>query len=548
MNKIGRIICCAVLCVPLVVAIVIGIMSGADSSNYRPDQTTNNVNRFVKVRIQAEDGTLINEYESEDVLTDYFNAINGRDEITDYLVDDSSTTFLVTLVGTQSDVTYKFIMSSEKIGNCVYKDIDERIYAFPSDVAKELLMRDEFASANKYEGVVNLKMSYSRDSEIFNQLIAADVYSWKYTRLDGEIITKVNDEESSELETIVLPQNTIFDLSFDSEIAPDTVDVTVTDGAETIYKGEPGALPTYLTFTKDTLINVSVDAKWLESDKSVYYGDVKYNFNIMYDFPSQFKLVDTKLSAGEFTVINVIDGIPTSGVVKAESEILSGAMESFVHNGVRRIYIPIKPNVAPGVYQIKLTEFSGVSTIDFTVTPKSFSTHENVLVSPDVAELATSVNVAEFEDVLGQYRSTNTPEQYWKDKFILPVENGTVVCSFGDTLNIPANTKVSDGMYITGAEGGAVRAANDGTILYVGETKYSGHTVIIDHGLGILSYYFNLGGTSCTQGDRITKGSTIGTIGTSGYTPFSNTVTYCNSVGGSFINPKTQIDYSINLG
>lgn len=548
MNKIGRIICSAVLCVPLVVAIVIGIISGSDNGSSNNIKPTDDENRFIKVRIQSEDGVLINEYESEDVLTDYFNAINGRDEITDFLVDDSSTTFLVTLVGTHSDVTYKFIMSSEKIGNCVYKDIDEKIYAFPSDVAKELLMRDEFASANKYEGVVNLKLSYSKDSENYNQLISADTYSWKYTRLDGEIITKVDDEVSSELETIVLPQNTIFDLSFDSEIAPDTVDVTVTDGAETIYKGEPGALPTYLTFTKDTLINVSIDAKWLESDKSAYYGDVKYNFNLMYDFPSQFKLVDTKLSGGEFTVINVVDGIPTSGVVKAESEIMSGVMESFVHNGVRRIYIPIKPNVAPGVYKIKITEFSGVSTVNFTVAPKTFATHENVLVSPDVAELATSANVAEFEDVLEHYRNTITSEQYWKGKFVLPVENGTVVCSFGDTLNIPANAKVSDGMYITGTEGSAVRAANDGIILYAGETKYSGHTVIIDHGLGMLSYYFNLGSTGCTQGDRITKGSTIGTIGTSGYTPYSNTITYCNSVGGYFINPKTQIDYSINLG
>ncbi len=547
MNKIGRIICYVFLCVPLVAAIVIGITSVGDN-NYNPSQNVNTDNKFIKVRIQAEDGTLINEYESEDVLNDYFEAIDGRDEITDYLDDDSATTFHVTLVGTKSDVTYKFIMSSEKIGNCVYKDIDEKIYALPSDVAKELLMRDEFATANKYEGVIDLKLSYSKDAEIFNQLVSADVYNWKYTRLDGEIITKADSETSSEVITVTVPKNTNFDLSFDSDIAPDTVDIVVMNGSETVYSGEPGALPTYLTFDSDTLLNVTVDAKWHESDKSVYFGDVKYNFNLLYDVPSQFKIVDSKLSAGEFTVINVFDGIPTSEVIKAESEIMSGVMESFVHNGVRRIYIPIKPNAAPGVYQIKITEFSGVSTVDFTVTQKQFAVHENVLVTPDVAELGTSLNVAEFNDMLAQHKATNSAEQLWSGKFILPVENGKVVCSFGDTLNIPANTKVSDGMYITGVEGAAVRSANDGTILYVGETKYSGHTVIIDHGLGVLSYYFNLGSTSCTQGDKITKGSTIGTVGTSGYTPFPNTVTYCNSVGGNFINPKTQIDYLIDFG
>ena len=112
----------------------------------------------------------------------------------------------------------------------------------------------------------------------------------------------------------------------------------------------------------------------------------------------------------------------------------------------------------------------------------------------------------------------------WKDKFVMPVDNGKIVCAFGDTMNIPANTKTSEGMYITGVSGSSVRASNDGTVLFAGTTNYTGNTVIIDHGLGVLSYYFNLGGISCSEGDKVIKSGVIGTVGTSGYTPYTDTV------------------------
>ncbi len=549
MQKIGRIICCVVLCVPLIIAIVIGITSGNTLSSGSTLKSNNgNENRFVKVRIQTEDGTLINEYDSKDVLEEYFNVINNGSVITDYLMDDSSTTFKVTLIGTQSDDAYTFIMSSEKIGNCVYKDIDEKIYSISSEDAKSLLMRDEFTAANKYAGVVDLKLSYSKGTEIYNQNVSADVYNWNYTRLDGEIMTKVDSEASTEIQTVTVPKNTSFEISFNSDVAPETVNIVVTNGTETVYTGEPGALSTYLSFTSDTLLSVSVDAKWHESEKSVYYGEVKYNFNLLYDVPSTFVLADKSLAAGEFTVIKVSEGIATNEIIKAESEIMIGVTESFLHNGSRYIYVPIKPNIEPGRYKIKLTEFSGTSTVDFTVRAKTFKTYDNLLVTPNIAELATSVNITEYNNLLEQFKHSYSAERLWKDKFIMPVENGTVVCSFGDTLNIPANVKISEGMYISSTAGASVRAANDGVILFAGETKYSGQTVIIDHGLGVLSYYFNLGGVGCTQGDKVTKGSTIGTVGTSGFTPFTNTILYANSVGGCFINPKTQLDYGIYFG
>ncbi len=551
MHKLGKIICCAVLCVPLIAAIVIGVTSGNKSNSGLPNKNNNyETDTLVKVKIHSEDGTLISEYDSPDVLQDYFSAVNNGMEITEYqpIGDEVTTTFIVNLVGSSSEAVYTFVMSSDNIANCIYKDIDEKIYSINSEDAKNLLMRDEFATAHKYEGVVNLQLSYTKDSELLNQYVSADTYNWNYTRLDGEIITKVDSEHDAEIPTVTVPKSTSFDIFFDSEVNPETVNVTVTNGSEVIYSGEPGALSTYFNFNSDTLLGVNVDAKWHESDESDYYGEVNYVFNILYDVPSVFTLVDKSLAAGEFTVIKVSDGIATSEIIKAQSEIMPGVTDSFVFNGSRYIYIPIKPGTAPGTYTITLEEFAGTSTVEFTVKAKTFAVLDNLLVSPEIAELSTSANVTEYTDLLEKFRHFYSSEQLWKDKFMMPVDSGKVVCAFGDTMNIPANIKTSDGMYISGVSGSSVRAANDGKVVFAGQTKYSGNTVIIDHGLGVLSYYFNLGGTGCAEGDIVTKGSAIGTVGSSGYTPYSDTVLYANSVGGCFINPDTQLKYGIYFG
>ena len=96
--------------------------------------------------------------------------------------------------------------------------------------------------------------------------------------------------------------------------------------------------------------------------------------------------------------------------------------------------------------------------------------------------------------------------------------------------------------------GAQVKAANNGKIIYSGNSDYTGNAVVIDHGLGIYSYYFNLGSLSCSEGDSVNKGSVIGTIGTSGVTPFTDTLFYANSVDGYFVNPETQIKYGISFG
>ncbi|MFQ9147535.1 MAG: M23 family metallopeptidase [Eubacteriales bacterium] len=63
-----------------------------------------------------------------------------------------------------------------------------------------------------------------------------------------------------------------------------------------------------------------------------------------------------------------------------------------------------------------------------------------------------------------------------------------------------------------------VLAANNGTVVFAGYLEYSGYTVIIDHGLGLKTWYYNMDATNVQVGQSVTKGESIGVSGNTGFT------------------------------
>ena len=64
--------------------------------------------------------------------------------------------------------------------------------------------------------------------------------------------------------------------------------------------------------------------------------------------------------------------------------------------------------------------------------------------------------------------------------------------------------------------GTAVVAANSGRIALVGDYFFPGRLVIVDHGLGLYTLYFHLDTVAVTEGDRVDRGQTLGTVGATG--------------------------------
>lgn len=72
------------------------------------------------------------------------------------------------------------------------------------------------------------------------------------------------------------------------------------------------------------------------------------------------------------------------------------------------------------------------------------------------------------------------------------------------------------GVDLDGEEGDEVRAANRGVVMLVGDFFYSGGTVYLNHGAGLITAYFHLSAVHVAAGDTVIPGQLLGLVGATG--------------------------------
>ena len=109
-----------------------------------------------------------------------------------------------------------------------------------------------------------------------------------------------------------------------------------------------------------------------------------------------------------------------------------------------------------------------------------------------------------------------TSSRLWVAPFTAPVP-GPANSSFGkrSILNGQPRSPHS-GTDFSGPTGTPVEAPNSGRVVLVGDLYYSGNTVIVDHGLGLYSYFAHLSRTLVTEGQILEQGDVLGEIGATG--------------------------------
>ena len=524
-----------ILCIPVVFAIIAG------TGLFHKNEKVADKNQLQKIVVTAENGENF-EYGLQDDLEIYSKVIENSTPVASPYFDESTPVYSVEFVGTTESTRYDFIMSAEDHANCIYKNLNGQYYSIAKDDAYNLLLRNEFESAYSFNGVSNLSFTYG---DVIQSVPAAD-YTWNYKRVDGEYYLDTVSGRAFN-GTVRIPNNSTFGMTFDK--APDFVEIKVTDGTSTVYTGEFAGLPTALNYTADKLLGVSVNAKWYEAEEKNSFGEAVYTFNMLYDIPATYSLVDKSLSQGEFTLVKVTNGNVEDNIT-ASSAIMDGETHAFVNGNAQYIFIPISRNAPAGKNTITVNDPSGPVSLSFEVKNKNFGKIQGTY-SAQVISLDTDTAHNAYIELLDSLHGKATFDKaLWEGKFAYPVAGSTVVAAYGAEISITGKSEpiYADGIYYKSSNGAQVKAANNGKIIYAGNSDYTGNAVVIDHGLGIYSYYFNLGSLSCSEGDSVNKSSVIGTIGTSGVTPFTDTLFYANSVDGYFVNPETQIKYGISFG
>lgn len=215
-------------------------------------------------------------------------------------------------------------------------------------------------------------------------------------------------------------------------------------------------------------------------------------------------------------------------IEKAVVQLFSHEYECFpesTHSLVYEAFIPIQCEEVPNEYLINVLVTDKVGntlTLDHKLQIIVFPFKKHALQISEQKmqeeELLAESN-ANFEDIMQQLTDQSPRQKLWKGTFCVPMDITRITCEFGtvrttqrkgryahkaiDAINIPKSV---------------VWAPQDGVIVLKKRFTYTGNTVVIDHGLGILSMFAHLEDfAKIESGDTIRKGNPLGTMGKTGY-------------------------------
>ena len=102
------------------------------------------------------------------------------------------------------------------------------------------------------------------------------------------------------------------------------------------------------------------------------------------------------------------------------------------------------------------------------------------------------------------------------------------------------------GVDFAGQWGAPVHAANRGVVALVADLYYSGTTVLIDHGAGLVTGYFHLSRVLVVPGDTVERGQVIGQVGASGRVTRAH-LHWWGTYGEITVNPLDLLKLGGNL-
>ena len=120
--------------------------------------------------------------------------------------------------------------------------------------------------------------------------------------------------------------------------------------------------------------------------------------------------------------------------------------------------------------------------------------------------------------LIAKARAVDTSLDYFKDKFIIPVDDAIITGVYGSQRILNGKPKWPHyGLDFAADEGTKIRAMLDGTVtLAEPDLYYTGGTLIFDHGHGISTLYMHLNEIFVKKGQKVKQGEVIGTVGATG--------------------------------
>ena len=350
-------------------------------------------------------------------------------------------------------------------------------------------------------------------------VVAAKKINWQYKLPDGSYSDNCSlSSETTEGEYFL---DDGIKLSFTYE--PDVLNVKVLDGSTVIFDDEYSKL-TPFRFEKSRKVSVELDASWYKDESRDYYGDAKYSFSTEVPAVADFAVNKTQIEPGDFVLVSVSNVYDASKLSFSCDPDISYEPRFFLDGTIARALVPISYELSDGNYAMTLGYGQETRKYDITVSPKTFK-RVPVAISSEVEKATrTEETLKEFEDTLGPIASEGSSTiSFTNGKFRdYTVDDKGFAISAGigvtKTISPSGTTYRHNGVDFKTTGGADVPAVMDGEVVYTGSTALSGNLIVIEHGLGLKSWYAHLGEISVKTGDKIEKGQIIAKTGATGFT------------------------------
>ncbi len=145
--------------------------------------------------------------------------------------------------------------------------------------------------------------------------------------------------------------------------------------------------------------------------------------------------------------------------------------------------------------------------------------------------------------LIAKAREINSDLDFFKDKFILPLENAIITGVYGSQRILNGKPRWPHyGIDFAGDLGTPIKAMGDGIVTMAEKDLYfTGATLIFDHGHGISTLYMHLDEIFVEKGDIVKQGDIIGTVGSSGRSTGPHLDVRLNWFG-TRLDPATVLD------
>jgi murein DD-endopeptidase MepM/ murein hydrolase activator NlpD len=184
-----------------------------------------------------------------------------------------------------------------------------------------------------------------------------------------------------------------------------------------------------------------------------------------------------------------------------------------------QVLVGIDLEVKPGSYPVEIDGADPATRTTYLLTVKSrrFPTRtltvDPDLVTPPPQEMA---RIAREAERLRRLWATPAGPRIWEGPFIRPVPD-PANSSFGTRSIYNGQPRSPHGGtdFLSGT-GRAIKAPNAGRVVLAEPLYFTGGTVVMDHGLAVLSLFAHLSSIGVREGDLVKTGDVIGEVGATG--------------------------------